>query len=751
MSRIRSLSILLVATVIGAASPAFAREFVHPGGLHTQEDLDRMKAKVAAGEHPWIDGWQALLRDGKAQSDYKPSPHRHMASRQRAQDDATAAYLNALRWCVSGDKANAECAVRILNAWADTVNEVPHGPDQPGLSGIPVGSFALAAEVLRAYPGWSPADQTRFKRMLLKYFYPVCHDFLTRHNGASDTNYWANWDTCNMLGIMAIGVFCDDRAKFDEAVEYFKNGRGTGSIRNAVPFLYQGGLGQWQESGRDQAHVMGGMGLLVEMCQVAWNQGLDLFGYDNNRLLAGAEYTAQYTLWKGVPYTYYTNSSRANQYDISRNYHGRLAASHFELVYNHYAVRKGLKAPHVKLLAGLRRPEPGEVDVFGYGTLTFTLDGKASPMPASPPPVPREVTAAAGLGRVDLKWSPSGAYNAHGYEVCRADSEGGPYESIHSTNVWTTPAFTDTKVEPGHTFFYTVAALNNAGKSAPSVPVSATPAMGGPLPAGGGQVTVDGAVYSEVAGRSFQVPGSGRELAGGFVGLPCDGDFSLTARLVDWKGPVGMMGLALREPAAGSATMAMTLGEVGGRQARFRIRSGGKTDVKPGDDYTWLPVWLRIQRSGDVFTASQSSDGIEWFAVGEGRASLPRDVLAGLMVSGGGNPPSTRKEDPPLGIFDHVTLEAKPPEPPAIPADLKKTTLPDQNVVRLEWTNAGDSTQDGVKIEASIGDAPFYEIADLIAGACRFENTGIKDAATIRYRIRSYNRGGCSAYSNIVR
>jgi hypothetical protein len=751
MKPFRTLLASLILCALSSPLEA-AQSFVHPGGLHTREDLLRMRTKVAAGEHPWIDGWNALIRDPKAQDDYKPAPQRHMISRQRAQNDATAAYLNALRWCVSGEKSNAECAVRILNAWSETVNEVPRGPDQPGLGGIPIGSFALAAEVLRTYPGWSAADQKRFKRMLTKYFYPVCHDFLTRHNGASDTNYWANWDTCNMLAILAIGVYCDDRAKYDEAVEYFKNGRGTGAIRNAVPFIHPGGLGQWQESGRDQAHVMGGMGLMMEMCQVAWNQGLDLFGYDNNRLLAGAEYTAQYTLWKGVPYTFYTNSNNANQYYVSPNYHGRLLASHFELVYNHYAVRKGLKAPHVKLFAELRRPEPGEADIFGYGTLTFTLDSKASPMPAGPPPVPREVLATAGLGRVDLKWSPSGAYTAHGYEVRRATSEAGPYESIYSTSNWTTPHYTDTKFEPGRTYYYTVAALNNAGKSDSSASVSAEPAKGGLLPEAGEPVSVEGTIYAKAAGGSFRVPGSGRELDGSFVGLPSEGDFNLTARLVEWKGSVNMMGVAVRESNVGpqSNTLAMTLGEAGGRQARFRIRTkGGKPETKPGNDYTWLPVWLRIQRVGDTFTAFQSSDGIEWFAVGESKAAMPRKILAGLLVSEGGKPPGTDMKDAPSGLFDHVTLEQTPPAPPAAPGSLVVTVLPG-NVVRLDWTNAANTDQAGVKVEASVDDAPFYEIADLSANATRFENTGIKDPASIRYRLRAYNRGGYSGDSITV-
>ncbi|MEO7933325.1 MAG: alginate lyase family protein [Chthoniobacterales bacterium] len=656
--RLPLIGCFLLALFIGQAVPACAKEFIHPGGLHSQADLDRMKAKVSAGESPWIDGWNALIRDSKAQSDYRAAPHPHMMDRGRAQRDASAAYLNALRWIISGDKAHADCAVRILNAWSETMNEVSHGNDQPGLGGIPIGTFAVAAELMRSYPGWPATEQVRFKRMLVDFMYPVCHDFLTRHNGRGDSAFWANWDTCNMRAVMAIGVFCDDRAKFDEAVEYFKNGRGMGSIRNAAPFRFEDGLVQWQESGRDYAHVMGGQGLLFELCQIAWNQGLDLFGYDDNRLLGAAEHAAQYTLWKGVPYRYYTNSDSANQFYISENYHGRLDASHFELVYNHYVVRKGLKAPHVQLFAALRRPEPGEIDVMGYGTLTFTLDAAASPLQTEAPPTPREVIASSGLQRVELKWSPSGAYNAHGYEVSRATAPGGPFTSIYSTTRWTTPLYTDTDLEPGRSYYYTVSALNNAGKSAPSAPVNAIPAKGEPLPALSQRISVKGALYSKAAGNSFLVPATGRELDGSFAGQPVDGDFCITARLADWNGSVGMMGLTVREPGAKKPrALAVTLGEIGGRLARFRTRVDGKTTVQRGCDYTWLPVWFRIRRVGDAFTAYQSSDGIEWFEIGKSTVALPRTALVGLLASGGATPPGRKATDSPQGVIDHVAIE----------------------------------------------------------------------------------------------
>ncbi|MEO5714441.1 MAG: alginate lyase family protein [Luteolibacter sp.] len=732
--------------------PAVAQGFVHPGGLHTRVDLDRMKTKVVAGEHPWIDGWDLFIRDPKAQDTYKARPAADMGSRQRAQDDATAMYYNALRWYISGDRSHAECAVRIANDWASTVREKPYGDD---LSGIPIGSFTLAAEVLRVYPGWAKGDFEKFKEMMVKYWYPKSSDFLKNHRGGPVSRCWANWDACNMVAVLGIGVLCDDREKFNEAVRYFKNGPGMGSMPNAVPFVYPGGLGQWQESGRDWAHTMGGQGLLAEFCQTAWNQGVDLFGFDDNKLLKGAEYAAQYTLWKGVPFTYYNNADNANQSYVSTNYKGRLAASHFELLYSHYVVRKGMKAPNVRAFAEMKRPEPGEIDIFGYGTLTFTLDAAASPYPAFPaPPVPQDLTATAGIGRVDLTWSPSGAYTAHGYEVFRSTAAGGPFTSIYSTNNWTTPAYTDTKVTSGATYYYSVAALNQTGSSGKSDIVRSTPAAGGALPSGWNQSTPgkgkaeDGARYADAANHSFVIGASGNGIGGttddcNFVSRTFKGDFTITARLIDRRGTVSRMGLMMRESAAPNAkTLALTLGDTGGRQTHFgtRATTGGKMSSQSGNDYTWLPIWFRLQRAGDVFTASQSPDGTTWFTVGTSTVVMPASYQIGLTASGGDKP-----ESDPMASFDHVMLEEKPPQPPAAPADLAAAPA-GKDAIRLTWkNNAIPST--GCKIEAAWENGIFYEIADLPAGAAAFVNTGLSSPAVLRYRVRAYNTGGYSEYS----
>src|SRR5688500_6970369 len=173
---------LIFALVFFYSITSTAQTFVHPGGLHTQTDLDRMKTQVAAGAHSWIDGWNKLIADKQAQNTYTAMATANMGtSRQRADADAHAAYLNAIRWYISRDTSYAACERKILNAWAYTVNQVPTGNDISGLGGISIFDFALAAEVLRIYPNWSSTDFAKFKSMMTTYFYPLVHNFLANH------------------------------------------------------------------------------------------------------------------------------------------------------------------------------------------------------------------------------------------------------------------------------------------------------------------------------------------------------------------------------------------------------------------------------------------------------------------------------------------------------------------------------------------------------------------------------------------
>ena len=292
------------------------------------------------------------------------------------------ATLCALRWWVQGSTAHGDCARNILNAWSSTLTTVTGNADRFLAAGIYGYQFANVAELMRGYSGF---DLARFKTMMLNVFYPLNNQFLTDHNGACITNYWANWDLCNMNSILAIGILCDDAAKYDQAVNYFKNGAGNGSIKHAVPFVYDDqGLAQWQESGRDQGHTMMGMGQMGAFCEMAWNQGEDLYGYDNNRFMKAAQYVAKYNLGEDVPFTKYSwGSGQSCAYNehtvISSASRGQLRPV-WEILHYHYTRRKYLSVPYISAMAAQVRPEggggdygstSGGFDQTGFGTLAY--------------------------------------------------------------------------------------------------------------------------------------------------------------------------------------------------------------------------------------------------------------------------------------------------------------------------------------------------------------------------------------------
>ncbi|MFD7407325.1 alginate lyase family protein [Streptomyces sp. NPDC059866] len=393
-----------------APAPATAAPtaFAHPGLLHTRADLDRMAAKVKAGAAPYTAGFAKLTANRHAQSGWTANPqatvYRGAGSPQNyaiLYNDIHAAYQNALRAHVSGDTAHADTAVAILNAWSAKLTSVEGSADRFLAAGIYGYQFANAAELVRDHDGFELA---RFQKMMREVFLPLSDDFLVNHNGAYVTNYWTNWDLTAMACVLATGIFCDDRGAVDRAVEYFKNGAGLGSIKNAIPVVHDDGLAEWLEAGRDQGHALLGIGLMGTFCEMAWNQGIDLYGYDDNRFLKGAQYVAKWSLGGDVPYTANTRKKGA-----INGWSGSETASEaagvdpammrpiWAMIANHYTKRRGLDASYVTQIAAKAAPEggggdygpnSGGYDQLGFGTLAFTRDRGEVGASSSPTPTP---------------------------------------------------------------------------------------------------------------------------------------------------------------------------------------------------------------------------------------------------------------------------------------------------------------------------------------------------------------------------
>jgi hypothetical protein len=660
--------------LLALAGPTFADfTFVHPGLLQSRADLERMKTAVAAHAEPIYSGYLVFCSNAESQLSYKIRGPLTMVGRnptvgQAAYDsDANAAYQCAIRWCITGNRAYADKAKAIINAWSETLTNIT-GRDAVLMAGLGPFKMVNAAELLRyTDAGWSSADVQRAERNFCEVIYPVIKNFAPFANG--------NWDSAAEKTVLAIAVFCNDRPMFERALRYYEDGTGDGSL----PHYVINDVGQCQESGRDQQHTQLGLAHLGDCCEIAWHQGLNLYGYNDNRLLKGFEYTAKYNLGETVPFI--ADLDRTGKYhhtQISSKGRGGFRAV-FEEIYNAYANRLGAPTPFTQQVVEKIRPEgagvpsqPQGADHVGFGTLLF-----AQPISSVQPTQLRTAPAAsAGLlangstNSIRLTWIAS--IGANRYTVERAASDG-DYAVI--TRDVSGTSYADTTIKPGEMYHYRVVALNAFGKSQASFPVAICAGLPEPwTQLNVGSVSVPGNVNYD--GQAFTLEGAGNGFAGTndqfqFAYRPLKGNGSIIARFVpQTSSQFSQFGLMLRaSPAAGSAAVALLISphfnqdvEAPGWRAQLIVRdaAGASARVVGSGGTLSEPIvtfgrltgycWLKLERTGNRFVASFSSDGKTWTHIGLATIALKPELSAGLTVCSRLRGITTAVK------FDHVTV-----------------------------------------------------------------------------------------------
>ena len=346
--------------------------FVHPGILHSQADLDFVRARLAAKEEPWTSALQAMRASEFCSPDYRPRIvpviYSHDNTVGYLMKDASAAYGHALLWCLTGERAHADKAIEILDTCGNTLREIDLGRNDQGklTAGFTGGKYASAAELMAHYrqpdgssAEWSKESADRFRGMLRTVFYPRVENFKPEFNG--------NWDASMVATMMSIGVFCDDHDIFNRALDYYLHGKGHGSLTH-----YIHPHGQNQESGRDQVHGQLGLGALAATCEIARQQGLDLYAAANNRLAVGYEHMAKYLAGHDVEIT--------GDVPISPRGRERFMPI-FEIAHQRYVIEKKMDLPFLSEAATRHRPEGVDLIVLpAWGTLTL-YRGPATPVP----------------------------------------------------------------------------------------------------------------------------------------------------------------------------------------------------------------------------------------------------------------------------------------------------------------------------------------------------------------------------------
>ncbi len=331
---------------------AVAQAFQHPGVLVSKAQLDFVKAQVEAKAEPFHTQFENAKANEYGDLHYKmkgPPADGVIACGSRSHPDlgchdedadATAAYLQALLWYITGNHAYAQNAIDIMNAYGRSVKAytLANAPLQAAWGAE---KWPRAAEIIRySDAGWAPADMQTFSDMLTKVELPLIV------NGSPNNG---NWELSMIEGMMGIAVFTGNRELLNHAAEMWKQ-RVPSYFYDAAldgdhPVPAPRGIAHWvtqkvfnasvngipQEACRDFGHTSYGVSATMAAAETAHIQGLNLYESEEPRLMAGMEFVSHYLLKNPVP-PYVCDGSvklaRGITFVIGYNeYHNRLGQS----------------------------------------------------------------------------------------------------------------------------------------------------------------------------------------------------------------------------------------------------------------------------------------------------------------------------------------------------------------------------------------------------------------------------------------
>ncbi|MEY9967468.1 outer membrane protein assembly factor BamB [Streptacidiphilus sp. MAP12-16] len=138
------------------------------------------------------------------------------------------------------------------------------------------------------------------------------------------------------------------------------------------------------------------------------------------------------------------------------------------------------------------------------------------------------------------------------------------------------------------------------------------------------------------AGSTFTVNGGGTDIWGGtdqfhYVDQPLSSDVSLVARVSAQSNtdPWARSGIIIKQSTTAGSAYAM-VAVTPGNGVNF---SYGFNTTVGGAGYSLPNAWVRLDRTGNVFTAYSSADGLNWTRLGQATIAMTPTVTLGLAVS----------------------------------------------------------------------------------------------------------------------
>lgn len=234
-----------------------------------------------------------------------------------------------------------------------------------------------------------------------------------------------------------------------------------------------------------------------------------------------------------------------------------------------------------------------------------------------------------------------------------------------------------------------------------------------------------------------------------FAYQPIVGNTTLTVRVTSIQNTAAWAksGLEIREQlTANSKHVGMIASYSNSPQFLWRSSTGGSTSSVNGTaGVAFSPIWLRLVRTGNSFTASKSSDGIAWTTVGTQTVSMNSTVYVGLLTSALNNSKLN------TSTFESLTITGNAPAAPIYnalpaPANLMVAQAATGTGLVLTWDAVTDST--GYSVHRSVDGINWSNVGTTAAGVTTYTDSSLTSTKRYFYRVTATDASGNSIPSS---
>lgn len=255
--------------------------------------------------------------------------------------DAMQCYALVLLYIATKDERYAQAAIGIQEAWQNTLKQFK-GSNAPLEMAWGATCVVRAFELLKyRYPKWNAQIENRFINYIDTFIIPILK---VRYLEIERWNN--NWILTIREALMQVALFRNDLAEFNNLVQDHVT-----KVTRCVNVLD----GSCTETCRDLIHSQFQIGSMIQIAEMCWNQGIDVYGCHDECLRKCMEYHA--SILNGVVPT---GRKKEELKDVW------FMPSAWEVGLNHYTRRKSRVMPETQKLLNTKTNRPEKAS-FNWG------------------------------------------------------------------------------------------------------------------------------------------------------------------------------------------------------------------------------------------------------------------------------------------------------------------------------------------------------------------------------------------------